>query len=225
MHFIKSDNLSSASKYLLNEFLNIDPKFKKIIWFVSGGSNIAIASAVFSSLPDEILNKMTILLADERYGKPGHENSNYYQLSQAGIDFDKVNHFDVLIEKISSAEAAAYKYESYISPLFKSDTYIIGQLGIGEDGHTVGILPHSDATKPTERLVIAYKGIDYSRITVTFKTLLKFSKIIVFALGANKHEAILNLHDSSLTLDEQPAQIYKQTKNTYIINDMIGDKV
>jgi hypothetical protein len=53
----------------------------------------------------------------------------------------------------------------------------------------------------------------------------KISEALVFVFGENKQQAVLNLRDKELSLEQEPAQIFKQLPEAYIINDMIGDEL
>lgn len=224
MRFIKLDSSEQATSILFDELEQATQKYHKVSWLVSGGSNIKIAADAFKKLDDASLAKLTIALADERFGDPGHADSNYYQLERAGIDFNRVNHYQVLGDQATDLESATTNYAKIIDKIFEESDYVIGQLGIGSDGHTAGILPGSPAVDVVDRLLTSYQADDYSRITLTFKGLTQISKALVFVFGENKREAILNLADKELSLSEQPAQIFKQMHEADIINDITGDK-
>jgi hypothetical protein len=45
----------------------------------------------------------------------------------------------------------------------------------------------------------------------------------VFAFGDAKREALQQLRDESLSLDDQPAQIIKQLPEAYVYSDQLSD--
>lgn len=225
MHFIKLPSQEEARQLLFNEISNAVKQYGNVAWFNSGGRNVELAASVFNMLSSDDLARLTLMLVDERLGEPGHADSNYYQLAKAGIDFSRVKNYPVLEGVGTSLEDVAAKYSIVVKQVLEQSDYSIGLLGIGEDGHTAGILPHSPATAVNGDLVVGYKGADFSRITLSFEALRQLSKVLVFAFGESKRPAILNLSNKELSLDEAPAQIFRQLPNAYIINNMIGDKL
>ena len=225
MRFIKLDSQISAEQILYDEINNATKHYNNIAWFISGGSNIKIATDVSRILNQSQLSKLTVLLSDERFGKVDHLDSNNFQLKQAGFDFGKVKSIPTLNSDDSSLEEAATKYQLAVEKVFKISDYTIGQIGIGTDGHILGILPNSPAVNEDSKLVTSYVGADFPRITLSFKGFKMISKVLVFALGKNKKEAITNLANKDLSLNEEPAQICKQLKDVYIINDIIGGDI
>jgi 6-phosphogluconolactonase/glucosamine-6-phosphate isomerase/deaminase len=223
MNFIKSQNIDFAKNYILKELSLALQGNNRVIWLVSGGSNIDIEVNVFNELSESQLDKLTILLIDERYGSVDNKDSNYLKLQNAGLDFSKVTNYSILSAGQTSPKEAAADYSKVIDDLLNSGSYIFAQLGLGADGHTAGILPNSPASYDLDESVISYTADDFTRITLTFKSLKKISKAVVVALGQNKMEPILNLANKELSLSEQPAQIFKQLPEAYIINEVTGD--
>ena len=223
MRFIKIKNQIEATDILFNHLLLSLKNNNSVSWVVSGGSNIDMTVKVFNKLNFDLIQRLTILLVDERYGIPGHPNSNYSQLESAGLDFSKVKNLKVLKSSALSFDETANEYNSSVSQVFEKSDYIIGQLGIGVDGHTAGILPYTSAVLNTKDLVTNYVGKDYSRITMTLNALKNMSEILVFVFGENKKQVLINLQEKDLSYEEQPSMIFRNIKNVYIINDMIGE--
>jgi 6-phosphogluconolactonase/glucosamine-6-phosphate isomerase/deaminase len=221
MIFKKVDGKTEAADYLLEEINKLTKLNNTLTWFVSGGSNIAITIAVIQKLTDDQLSRINLLLVDERYGPIGHKDSNYQQLLDSGLDTNKINMSPILLGEGFSQTSE--DYEVKVSNVFASGNFIIGQLGIGSDGHTAGILPDTIACEETESYVVGYKTEQYDRITLSFKSLRLLDKAYVFAFGEDKDIPLNNIRGRDLRLDEQPAQIFKEIKEAYIINDRIGD--
>jgi 6-phosphogluconolactonase/glucosamine-6-phosphate isomerase/deaminase len=59
---------------------------KQVLWLLSGGSNIQASIQVMDNISSGLSRNLSISLADERYGPPGHDQSNWHQLMQAGFD-------------------------------------------------------------------------------------------------------------------------------------------
>jgi 6-phosphogluconolactonase/glucosamine-6-phosphate isomerase/deaminase len=224
MRFIKLTDQTDAEEFLYKELESAIESHNHITWLVPGGSNIKLSANVFNRLGEDDLAKLTVMLTDERFGEPGHPDSNDYQLAQAGVDFSKVEHFPVLVSPTESLEETIANYSSQVKVAFEKSDYIFGQFGMGADGHTAGLLPHSPATQ-ADGLVAGYKAADFTRVSLTFHAVSKISEALVFVFGENKQQAVLNLRDKELSLEQEPAQIFKQLPEAYIINDMIGDEL
>ena len=95
--------------------------------------------------------------------------------------------------------------------------YKIWNFGIGIDGHTAGILPHTEAVNSSE-LVCAYNTPLFDRVTITPKVIKELDEAIVFAMGENKWP-ILEKLEKEFPLEEDPSQILKQVKLLTIFTD------
>jgi len=193
---------------------------KRVLWLLSGGSNIAVEVAVLNLLPVSLQPRLTIMLSDERYGRFGHKDSNMQLLYDAGFDPGSATILPVLTPENLPLEATAERYEQTVERAFAEADIIIAQLGIGPDGHVAGILPNSPAVA-AHSLVISYRTEQYQRITFTFDAL-KQCVVYAFVFGNGKREQLDILRDKDLPLAEQPAQILKQIPESYVYNDQIG---
>lgn len=224
MIFIKTNNQDEGIEYLVNALINALTAHSKLIWLISGGSNIGIAVNVRNQLPDSLLGRLSVALVDERYGKLGHKNSNHQQLIDAGFNFSSIKFEPVITRSNLDFKQTADDYEKRISNLIVGADIVIGQFGIGSDGHTAGILPLSAACLENDRFVAYYRAADFERITLSFRALKMVDQAYVFAFGNNKRETLQKLLDNDAELEDQPAQIFRQfIKESYIINNMIGD--
>ena len=117
----------------------------------SGGSNIPIAADVMNAIRAGIspasLDNLTISLTDERYGPVGHPDSNWKQLQDIGMNLSGIKAHPILDG--SSLPETVARFGIMIEKILKSTDVIVGQFGMGADGHIAGILPHSPAvSKP-----------------------------------------------------------------------------
>ena len=189
-----------------------------VLWLVSGGSAIQIAVAVSNGLAGRDLSKLTVTLADERYGKPGHADSNWQQLLEAGFSLPGATLVPVLTG--ADMETTTEEWRGHLTHLLNVSKYRIGLLGIGPDGHTSGILPSSGAITSHD-LVTSYDGGGYQRITTTPAGLRRLDEAVVYAVGESKRTALQNLQ-KSMSISEQPAQLLKLISKVTVYNDEIG---
>jgi len=220
MQFIKTTDPELGSDSLYQRLTEHLEKGEKVLWLVSGGSNIQLSTAIMQRLSPSLTVNLSILLADERFGPAGHADSNATQLLQAGFSHKQATVLPVLVG-VPSLSDSQTRYETTARQALSVADYVIGQFGIGADGHIAGILPNSPAVDSPD-FVAAYQSDPYLRLTLTARALKRLSVAFVFAYGANKYEALERLRDSTVAYAEQPAQILKELAEAYIYNDQIG---
>jgi 6-phosphogluconolactonase/glucosamine-6-phosphate isomerase/deaminase len=219
MEFIRIASPEEGVRPLAESLLAALKSHGHVAWFVSGGSNIPISVSVMQTIPDELSKRLSIFLSDERFGPVGHPDSNFQQLMDAGFDPKGARVVPVLVPAVGLDETVG-RYDSALEDLFDTAEVIIGQFGLGADGHICGILPHTPAVTSSE-LVTGYATETYTRITTTPKALEHFTTVYVFTFGDTKRTALINLQEKDLPVDEQPAQVLKQLPEVYIYSDQV----
>lgn len=194
---------------------------RRVLWLLSGGSNISLEVATMATLPLALQAHLTVSLCDERYGPYGHKDSNLQQLWDAGLPKGPAQIIPVLTPQNLSMEETAAQYAGHIHDALKTADCIILQLGMGTDGHIAGILPDSPAVKAAG-IVTSYTTEQYQRITLTFEALRQATTAYVLAFGADKQEQLTLLQDEDIAISKQPAQILKQIPESYVYNDQVG---
>jgi len=195
---------------------------KRVLWLASGGSNIPVSVQIIDNISPELRQNLSVMLADERYGQPGHNESNWEQLMQAGFKAKPATLLPVLQDGLSFEQTIA-RYNQLAEQAFSDHQVIIAQLGIGGDGHIAGIVPGSQAAAETKALVVGYQNPPLSRLSLTFPALRRVSASYTFAFGNTKHQALNLLRNQSLPLEQQPAQILKELPEAYIYSDQFGE--
>ncbi len=190
---------------------------ESVLWLVSGGSNIAIEREVLRKITFPLGN-LTIALVDERFGKPGHKDSNWQKLLDADFFIQGPVYVPALIEEASTLDEATAWYNFTLEKLISLHEYVFAQLGIGVDGHIAGILPESSATKST-RYVHGYVAKDFDRLTATFMALKCVDEVALVAYGHSKQRQLERLKDPSITPFVQPMQIIKDIRSVNIYTD------
>jgi 6-phosphogluconolactonase/glucosamine-6-phosphate isomerase/deaminase len=225
MHWIRTEDWEQGMADLSLRLERELGAGRRILWLLSGGSNITISARVLKALPDQLTSLLTISLIDERYGPPGHDNSNWEQLQRNGLALKRARTLPVLQAGLDFARTRDH-YESLMSSALAEADCVIGQLGIGDDGHVAGILPHSPpaGVDPgvSDKLIAAYHTPQYDRLTLTFAGLQQLTAAYVFVFGPAKQPALSRLQQEGIPLTEQPAQILKQLPEVYIYNDLVG---
>jgi 6-phosphogluconolactonase/glucosamine-6-phosphate isomerase/deaminase len=194
---------------------------KKVLWLVPGGSAIALAAEVAKRLRDVPLNTLTITLTDERYGPVGHPDSNWLQLEQAGFMPLPGAQLLPVLTGTSMGETVA-QFSSVLKEQLAVADYALGLFGIGADGHTAGILPHSPAVT-SQDFAAGYDAISFQRITMTPPAIAKLDEAVVSAMGETKWPVIDELESTDKPIPDQPAQLLKQVPKLTIFNDHKGE--
>lgn len=216
LSFIFSISPEPAAQYLAKHIAARLTAGQNVLWLISGGSSLAIAAATASRLAGQDLANLTVSLIDERYGQPGHPDSNWYQFEQTGAKLPGATLHPVLTGK-NQADTAG-EFADFLEIQLKTADYRLGLLGIGPDGHTAGILPHSPAVTTTTNLTCAYEGPDYKRITITPTALARLDEAVVYANGSSKWP-VLDQLETNLPPAAQPAQLLKVIPKLTIFTD------
>jgi 6-phosphogluconolactonase/glucosamine-6-phosphate isomerase/deaminase len=221
LNFYKTTAIGYISEALAETIGSKLESGQRVLWLLSGGSAIKVAVATANKLSASQGAAITVGLIDERYGEPGHSDSNWHQLQAAGFRLSGAVMKPVL--KGLRLEETASKYEEFILSVADQNIYRIGLLGIGPDGHTAGLLPGSQAID-SPKFVDYYEGPDYQRITLTGRGLSVLDKAVVYAAGAAKQSALTDL-PKNIEPVKQPAQLLKRIPDVDVYNDVIGENV
>jgi 6-phosphogluconolactonase/glucosamine-6-phosphate isomerase/deaminase len=214
----QEEGISDLARVLINELA----LGHRVLWLFSGGSNISASIKIMREIPEALSKNLSIMPGDERYGEVGHSDSNWTKLIEAGLEPQQATLLPVLKDGLTFQETGR-RFGLMVEETFAANDYIVGQFGIGEDGHIAGILPGSSAAMETASLVVEYEAKDYDRLTLTFPALKRLDATYAFAYGANKHRALEILIDEDLDPSLQPAQILKILPEANLYSDQLND--
>jgi 6-phosphogluconolactonase/glucosamine-6-phosphate isomerase/deaminase len=222
MQFLREDQQSAVQAIATNI---CDGLFAgaRVLWLTSGGSNVAAEVAVMDMLrthASENLDGLAILPMDERYGKPGHADSNTEQLRAAGFNPGAATWVDILMHDLPFDQTLSF-YNGVAAAAIANAGIIIGQFGLGSDGHTAGILPGSPATEIDEATVIGYEWSDYTRLTLSASALAQVQAAFVLAYGSGKKAAINRLKKNVEPFADLPSVLLYEIADTHIYNDQL----
>jgi len=179
---------------------------------LSGGSTPKTALQLLAD-PDEKYRKrmpwenLELFWVDERTVPPDHPDSNYRMTKEALLDH--VTLYPQQIHRMEGElepEAAAARYESELRNTFRLEGAEIPRfdlifLGMGDDGHTASLFPHTAAIHEMVRLVTANQvpQKDTWRITLTWPVINHARSVSFLIAGADKaqrvHEVFLGPRD------------------------------
>ncbi|MES1021997.1 6-phosphogluconolactonase [Gloeocapsa sp. BRSZ] len=140
--------------------------------------------------------KIHVFWGDERYVPPNHPDSNQLMARQAWLN--RVNIPAENIHPIPTDEVdpavAARKYEEHLQTFFQTSgeefpVFDIILLGMGSDGHTASLFPHTEALKAQGLIAVGNKQ-EEPRITFTVP-LINHARCVMFVVaGADKKPAL-----------------------------------
>lgn len=129
-----------------------------------------------------------------------------------------------LISQKGTLDEAADEYNQTLERLFKEYDFKIAVLGIGEDGHTAGLLPGYRQKWDLPRFAAGYEneGKFKNRISLTPKALRKLDYALVVVKGAKKRNAIEKLlkKDANTDFDKYPAAIIRNITGFDLYTDI-----
>lgn len=179
---------------------------ERVVWLLSGGSSIKVVLETANLLADTDLTNLSATLSDERYGNIGHADENWQQLLDGGLRLPGADLYRPLTNNDRSTTSR--EFSAWVEQKISTADYTIGLFGIGGDGHTAGIKPHSSAIETTA-WAIDYTGDDFERITITTHAINHVDEAIIKASGDDKIPALKRLLHQDIPFSEQPAQALK----------------
>lgn len=169
---------------------------------LSGGST---PKPLYEALATQQLpwDKIHIFWGDERYVPPDHPESNQLMARRAWLD--KVDIPASNIHPMPTQEApavAARKHEQELQAFFQTQpgevpSFDIILLGMGDDGHTASLFPHTEALKVQDRLITVGNKQDQPRITFTVPLINQARCVIFVVAGADKKPALAQIFAAS----------------------------
>jgi 6-phosphogluconolactonase len=170
---------------------------------ISGGST---PKATFQLLGDPAQpwrarmpwDRLELFWVDERCVPPDHPDSNYRMTREALLDHAPLRPEQIhRMEGELDPEEAAARYESQLRNSFRLEgaetpSFDFIQLGMGPDGHTASLFPHSAAIHELGRLSVAnhVQNKDAWRITLTWPVL-NHGRNVFFLIGGTDKAAVL----------------------------------
>ncbi|MGC2400371.1 MAG: 6-phosphogluconolactonase [Acidobacteriaceae bacterium] len=155
---------------------------------------------------------------DERCVPPDHPDSNYRMTREAMLDqvpMDKSQIFRVQGEL--DPDEAASKYESAIRQSFRLEgaempVFDMLELGMGPDGHTASLFPHTDGLHELMRIAIANhvpQQKETWRVTLTSPVINRARDVFFLIEGTDKVAALKQVFTGPYDPETYPSQLIR----------------
>ncbi len=163
---------------------------------LSGGST---PKPLYEALSSQSLpwSKIHIFWGDERYVPAIHQDSNQLMARQAWLDRIEIPAENIHPMNTTSADPVqdAQKHEAELQEFFSTKkgeipVFDLILLGMGDDGHTASLFPHTEALTESNRLVTVGNKDGQPRITFTVPLINQARCVLFVVAGANKRPAL-----------------------------------
>ncbi len=159
--------------------------------------------------------------SDERCVPPGDPASNYGMAHEAFIKHVPIAAANVhRMQGEREPEAAALAYDEELRALAKLErpasdvpVFDLVLLGLGRDGHTASLFPHSPALDEEDRFCVATEAPGGSpRLTLTLPVINSARRVMVMASGADKAGMVAEVFEGFRLPKAVPAQAVAPVK-------------
>ena len=197
---------------------------------ISGGSTPQEAFRLLADPGKAFANtvpwdKLHLYWVDERCVPPGHPESNYgvckrLLLDQIGIPAGNVHRMKGELEP----QEAAARYESTLRNSMKlegaeSPSFDLLLLGMGDDGHTASLFPHTEGLHELGRLVIAnhVPQKDTWRISLTWVVINQAAEVAFQIAGPAKTDVVARVYTGPRDVELLPSQLIRPTNGRLLL--------
>jgi 6-phosphogluconolactonase len=177
------------------------------IVLTGGGTGIAVLEQLRASVARDAVDwgKVEFYWGDERFLPPGDPERNETQARAALLDQVPVDPAKVFPMGADTgtgpagAEAAAEAYAEVLRQAARPEDhgpvpmFDVLMLGMGGEGHTASVFPHSPAVYETERTVVAVHGCPKpppTRVSLTLPAIRRATEVWIMTTGEEKAAAV-----------------------------------
>jgi 6-phosphogluconolactonase len=195
---------------------------------LSGGSTPRTLYSLLAQPPyhDQVnWSRAHIFFGDERCVSPTDPESNYRMARESLLFHVPVSSHQVyrMPGEAADPNAGAALYEMALRRAFalapgQLPRFDLILLGMGPDGHTASLFPHTSALGVTNRLVVANRveKLNATRLTLTYAAINAAALIVFLVAGADKADALASVLQGPRQPEELPSQAIAPTNGSVI---------
>lgn len=186
---------------------------------LAGGSTPRPVYELLATDPDIDWARWQIFWSDERTVPLDHPQSNYGMVKDALLS--KIPCRPAMVMRMMGEvdpDASATYYEEIVRALVPPNPglatgslprFDLILLGMGSDGHTASLFPHTEALHEKKRLVVANRipQLDTTRLTFTAPLINASRRVFFLVSGEDKAAALRAVHQGPHQPDEYPSQL------------------
>jgi 6-phosphogluconolactonase len=187
---------------------------------ISGGSTPRAAFEILADASQPFRaampwDKLELFWVDERCVPPDDDDSNYRMTREAMLDQVPLPSAQIhRMEGELAPDVAASRYESELRNAFRLEgaetpRFDLIALGMGPDGHTASLFPHTSALHEMSRLAVAnhVQNKDAWRITLTAPVINQGASVFFLVEGADKAEILREVFLGPRDPERLPSQL------------------
>ena len=211
-----------AAQFLADAVANAVAKRGLARIAISGGTTPKATFALLADPAQPFLktipwDRLFLYWVDERAVPPDHAESNYRMTNETMLSKVTLPAAQIFrMEGELEPEVAAARYESTIRNSFKLEgaetpTFDLILLGMGDDGHTASLFPHTEGLNNLSSIVIAnhVPQKDTWRITLTWPVLNQGREVAFLIEGAAKAQVLHDVFLGPYQPETYPSQIIR----------------
>jgi 6-phosphogluconolactonase len=170
--------------------------------------------------------KAEFFWGDERSVPPDHNDSNYHTAHEAMLRRLPVpaGHVHRMEAERADRDAAAREYEAALARVFgatpggEPPAFDLILLGMGPDGHTASLFPHTAALKESGRWVVVNYVPKFAtdRVTFTAPVLNRAREVLFLVAGNDKAEPLHEVLEGAPNGDLYPSQTVRPTNGRLV---------
>lgn len=192
---------------------------------LSGGST---PKPLYASLVDADLawDKIFVFWGDERYVPHDHEKSNFRMTREALLNHVPIPSANVFPMPTGANDPAtdAQTYEETLQNFFQTVPGEFPSLdfvlqGMGDDGHTASLFPHTEALEVTDRLITVGNHSGEPRITFTAPLINSGRKVVFLVAGENKQQALSQVFSKETNPKDYPSKLIQPDNGPHWLLD------
>ncbi len=229
--FPTSDAVALAFAQLFAKHVEQAVKTRGVARVAISGGTTPQASFKLLADPDQPFlatipwDKLYLYWVDERCVGPDDPESNYGAAKKLLLDKVPLPAENIFrMEGELEPEEAANRYEAVLRNSMKlegaeSPAFDLLALGMGDDGHTASLFPHTAALEVMDRLCVAnhVPQKDTYRVTLTWPVINQAREVVFAIEGPAKTDVLAEVFAGSRNLDQLPSQLIRPSNGKLLL--------